>query len=315
MKILITGGAGFIGSHTVKALVARGDEVVIVDDLNDYYDPKLNQDRLDVFLKDVDFEFNKLDISDMGALKEVFSKHKFNCIVHLAAQAGVRYSLENPFAYEKSNNLGTLNILELARHNNVKNVVMASSSSVYGNNQPPFKESDSVDTPISLYASTKKYNELMAHTYHHLFGLNCTCLRFFTVYGPWGRPDMALFLFTKAILEDNTIDVFNKGKMKRNFTYVSDIVAGILSSVDHHYPYEVFNLGGEETVKLTYFIECIEKELNKEAKQNFLPLQPGDVLDTIADISKAREMLDFQPKVNVEDGIKNFVEWYNSYFS
>ncbi len=315
MNILVTGGAGFIGSHTVKALVERGDKVVIIDNLNKYYDPKLKQDRLDIFLKDVNFDFYKVDIADLEELKTVFQKHKFDCIVHLAAQAGVRYSLENPFVYERSNICGTLNLLELAKEFKIKKFVFSSSSSVYGANETvPFKETDFVDHPVSLYAATKKTGELMANVYHKQYGISCVCLRFFTVYGPWGRPDMALFKFTKLISEGKPIEVYNFGKMKRDFTYVTDIVEGIISSVDNHYPYEIFNLGGEETIKLTYFIECIEKALNKKANKNFLPLQPGDVLNTIADISKAREKIDFNPKVSITQGIKNFVEWYNSYF-
>lgn len=312
MKILVTGGAGFIGSHTVKALLERGDEVVIVDNLNDYYDVNLKKARL----KQLTAPVYQIDISNKEALDQVFKEHSFDAIVHLAAQAGVRYSLENPMAYEQSNNVGTLNLLECARHNNIKPFIYASSSSVYGGNtKMPFSEEDPVNNPISLYAATKRYNELMAYTYHHLYGLHCTGLRFFTVYGEFGRPDMALFLFTKAISKGSPIKLFNQGKMKRDFTYVSDIVEGILASIDKQYPYELFNLGGDNPVELTYFVDLIEKELGKKAIKELLPIQPGDVPMTVADVSKARRMLGYAPKVSIEEGIKRFVKWYVDYFA
>ncbi len=313
-KILVTGGAGFIGFHTAKALLDRGDKVICVDNFNDYYDINLKKTRAKE-LEKFGCEIVEADISDYDSMDHLFKKHKFDKICHLAAQAGVRYSLENPFAYEKANILGTLNILELCKKYDIKNLVFASSSSVYGNNKKiPFSESDRVDTPISLYAATKKSNEEMAYTYHHLYGLNCTGLRFFTVYGPYGRPDMALFLFTKSILEGKEIKVFNNGNMKRDFTYVSDCVSGIISALDKNYPFEIFNIARGEQVKLTKFVEEIEKNLGKEAKKRFLPLQPGDVLNTSADISKTCKMLGYNPKVSVNEGIKNFVDWYKDYY-
>src|SRR3989344_6466273 len=266
-RILLTGAAGFIGFHTAKVLLERGDEVIGIDNLNDYYDPRIKLDRLEILKRDSKFKFYKQNIEDPIEIKE-----KIDIICHLAAQAGVRYSLENPFAYEKSNMLGTLNIFEFARHNNIKNVVFASSSSVYGNEKEfPFKETQKLDTPISLYAATKKANELYAHVYHHLFGINMIGLRFFTVYGPWGRPDMALFTFTKNILEGKPIDVYNNGKMKRDFTYVDDIVSGVLASLDNveTLKFEMFNLGRGEQVELLDFINEIEKNLDKKATKNF----------------------------------------------
>lgn len=314
MKVLVTGGAGFIGSQVSRSLLDRGDDVVVIDEVNDYYDPKIKRDRISKFLNN-ECAFYEIDFSDVEALKRVFEEHKFDAICHLGAQAGVRYSIENPMAYEIANNVGTLNLLEMARHNNIKNFIFASSSSVYGNNKKqPFSEKDSVDTPISLYAATKKYNELMAHTYHHLYGINCTGLRFFTVYGPWGRPDMALFLFVDAIMKDKPINVFNNGEMQRNFTYVTDIVSGVISAIDKAYPYEIFNLGGDETVGLMEFIEEIESACGKKAIKNMMPLQPGDVPATVADISHARDKLGFEPKVGLREGIEAFVKWYKEYY-
>lgn len=311
--IFVTGIAGFIGSTTAHALADRGDTVVGVDNFNPYYDPTLKRARA----KRLEGKATivEADIVDLQAMKDVFSRHKIDKVVHLAAQAGVRYSLENPFAYEQANNVGTLNLLEVCREKGVKSFIYASSSSVYGGNTKiPFSVDDNVDRPISLYAATKKYNELMAHVYHHLYGINCTGLRFFTVYGPWGRPDMALFKFTDAIIKGKPIDVYNHGQMKRDFTYVSDIVAGILASLDKSYPYEIFNLGNSATVELTYYIECIEKELGRKAVKNMLPMQPGDVPATSADIDKSRRMLGFDPKVKIEQGIKEFLTWYKAYY-
>lgn len=311
--ILLTGTAGFIGSWTCEALLARGDTVIGVDNFNDYYDVNIKRNRVKKFPKPV--KIYEIDISDYKALEKVFDENKIDKVCHLAAQAGVRYSLTNPFTYEQANMLGTLNLLELCRHKGVKTFVYASSSSVYGGNKKvPFSVEDPVDRPISLYAATKKANELYAHTYHHLFGLQCTGLRFFTVYGPWGRPDMALFKFTKATLEGKPIDVYNFGKMKRDFTFVTDIVAGVLASIDKSYPYEVFNLGGNRSVDLLYFIECIEKELGRKTEKNMLPLQAGDVPETTADISRSQQMLGFDPKVKVEEGIRQFIRWYREYY-
>ena len=311
--ILVTGIAGFIGSTTAHLLADRGDTVIGVDNFNPYYDPKLKRDRAKRL--EGKAKIYECDIIDLPGLRKVFSQHKVDKVLHLAAQAGVRYSIENPFAYEQANNLGTLNMLEICRELGVKTFVFASSSSVYGGNtKTPFSVNDPVDHPISLYAATKKYNELIAHVYHHLFGMNCTGLRFFTVYGPWGRPDMALFKFTDATIKGQPIDVYNHGKMKRDFTFVTDIAAGIIASLDKSYPYEIFNLGNSSTVDLTYYIECIEKELGKKAIKNMLPMQPGDVPATMADIEKSKRMLGFDPKVKVEQGIKEFVQWYRDYF-
>lgn len=312
--VLLTGAAGFIGFWTAQSLVKQGKNVIGIDNFNPYYDPALKRARAKQLGNSV--RFYECDISDAKAMGRVFSENKIDQVCHLAAQAGVRYSIENPMAYETANNVGTLNLLEACRHNNVTSFIYASSSSVYGGNKKiPFSVTDSVDKPISLYAATKKYNELMAHTYHHLFGLNCTGLRFFTVYGPWGRPDMALFKFTKAILADAPIDVYNHGKMKRDFTYVSDIVNGVLAALDKNYPYEIFNLGNSSTVELSAFIECIESELGKKAKKNFLPLQPGDVPETSADIDYSRQKLGFRPRVKIEEGIHEFIKWYKTYFN
>ena len=316
MKILVTGGAGFIGSHVVQALLNRGDEVVVVDNLNDYYDVQLKKDRLKMILQEV--TFYELDIADLEGMRKVFFDNKIDQVCHLAAQAGVRYSLENPFAYEKANNVGTLNILELMKEFGVKDLVYASSSSVYGGNKKtPFSVEDNVDRPVSLYAATKKYNELIAHVYHHLYGLNCLGLRFFTVYGPLGRPDMALFKFTKAILEDKPIDVYNFGNMKRDFTFITDIVDGVVRSLDRvsEVKYSVLNLGNSNTVQLNRFIEIIEEELGKKAERNLMPLQPGDVPETFADIEKTKEVLSWEPKVGIEEGIKKFIDWYKGYYS
>lgn len=302
MKILVTGAAGFIGMHTSLRLLARGDEVVGLDNLNDYYDPTLKEARLARLTPHARFRFVKLDVADRAGMEALFAAERFDRVIHLAAQAGVRYSLQNPHAYIDSNLVGFMNILEGCRHAKVEHLVYASSSSVYGGNtKMPFSERDSVNHPVSIYAATKKANELMAHTYSHLYGLPTTGLRFFTVYGPWGRPDMALFLFTKAILEGRPIDVFNHGRMKRDFTYVDDIVEGVIRTLDHvaeadpgfdpmqpdpgtgNVPYRVFNIGNHDPVELMEFIAAIEDALGSEAEKNFLPLQDGDVPATYAD--------------------------------
>lgn len=314
MKILVTGGAGFIGFHITKALLERGDSVVIVDNFNDYYDPKLKYDRINQIKRNKNLKVFKADISDYNSLEKIFKKYKFNKICHMAAQAGVRYSLKDPFRYEKWNNLGTLNLLELARKYKIKDFVFASSSSVYGGNkQIPFSEKDNVDKPISFYAATKKSNELYAHAYSHLYGLRCTGLRFFTVYGPWGRPDMAYFKFVKKILEGKTIDVYNYGKMKRDFTYISDIVEGVLAALDRPFNYEIINLGNNRTVRLNKLIRVIEKILGKKAKRKLMPIQKGDVLVTYARISKAKKLLGYKPKVGIKEGVSKFVEWYKEW--
>ena len=317
--ILVTGVAGFIGSHVAKALIDRGDKVIGIDNVNDYYDPKLKEARLKHFFGDTSeesFVFYRQDFSNLEEMEKIFQKHKIDKIAHLGAQAGVRYSLENPFAYLKANIDGTIVIFEMARKHSIKDVIYASSSSVYGGNKKtPFSTEDNVEKPISLYAATKRSDELMAYTYHHLFGINMTGLRFFTVYGPWGRPDMALFKFTKNIAEGKPIDVYNFGKMKRDFTFITDIVDGTISAIDKSYPYEIFNLGNSNTVELNYFIECIEKELGKKAEKNLCEIQPGDVPETFADIDNSKEKLGFDPKVKIEEGIKRFVEWYKGYYN
>jgi UDP-glucuronate 4-epimerase len=312
---LVTGAAGFIGFHVASALLKRGDAVVGIDSMNNYYDVLLKEARLKILQGQKNFSFEKLNISDATAVKAVFDAHHFDAVCHLAAQAGVRYSITNPRAYLESNEIGFFNVIQECREHKIANFVYASSSSVYGNNSKvPFSVTDRVDHPISLYAATKKSNELTAHVYSHLFGLHCTGLRFFTVYGPYGRPDMALFLFTKAINEGRPIDVYNFGNMKRDFTYIDDIVAGVIAALDKPHVYEIFNLGNNNTVNLLYFIECIEKTLQKKATMNMLPMQPGDVESTWADIEHAKDMLGFSPKVRIEEGIKRFIAWYRDYY-
>lgn len=314
MKILITGGAGFIGSHLAKALLERGDEIVIVDNFNDYYDPQLKRDRIKTVLAGHTFKLYEGDIRDRAQMEEIFRQEEIEKIVHLAAMAGVRYSLEKPELYYEVNVLGTQNMLDLAVKYKIQNFVYASSSSVYGNNTKlPFAETDNVDTQISPYAASKKANELQAHVYSHIYKLPTTGLRFFTVYGPWGRPDMALFLFTDAIVKGKTIDVFNNGNMTRNFTYVDDIVSGIITVLDANLPYDVVNIGGDKEEKLLRFIEVIEENLGKEAQKNFKPMQPGDVPATVADITKLRKM-GWEPTTCIEQGIANFVKWYKEYY-
>ncbi|MDR1853913.1 MAG: NAD-dependent epimerase [Azoarcus sp.] len=333
MKVLVTGAAGFIGMHTAARLLARGDEVVGLDNLNDYYDPRLKEARLARLAAQPGFRFVKMDVADRDGVNRLFAQEKFVRVVHLAAQAGVRYSITNPLAYVDSNLVGFANILEGCRHNGVEHLVYASSSSVYGGNtKMPFSEHDSVDHPVSLYAATKKANELMAHTYSHLYGLPSTGLRFFTVYGPWGRPDMALFLFVKAILEGRPIDVFNHGKMRRDFTYIDDIVEGVLRVLDRaaepdagfdadrpdpgrsRAPYRVFNIGNHSPVELLDFIAAIEDELGMKATKNLLPMQDGDVPATCADTAELDAWTGFQPATSVRDGVKRFVAWYRAYY-
>jgi UDP-glucuronate 4-epimerase len=314
MKVLITGGAGFIGSKIAKELMDRGDEVAIIDNFNDYYDPKLKRDRVKNILGGYEFSLYEEDIRNYEKLENIFQKEKPDKIIHLAAMAGVRNSLLNPLLYEDVNVKGMMNLLELSVKYKIKNFVYASSSSVYGNNKKtPFSEDDSVDTPISPYAATKKSTELLAHVYSHIHGLNTTGLRYFTVYGPWGRPDMALFKFTKNILEEKPIDVYNYGKMSRNFTYVDDIVSGTITVLYADLKYEVMNIGGDKEETLMRFIEVIEENLNKKADKNLMPIQPGDVPSTVADISKLRK-LGWEPTTQIEEGIKNFVEWYRNYY-
>ena len=332
-KILVTGAAGFIGFSLAKRLIERGDEVVGVDNLNDYYDVNLKKARLAQLEGRQGFRFVKMSLEDREGILSLFKEERFDKAVNLAAQAGVRYSLINPYSYIDSNIVGFINLLEGCRHNGVKHFVFASSSSVYGaNTKMPFSVHDNVDHPVSLYAATKKSNELMAHTYSHLYQLPCTGLRFFTVYGPWGRPDMALFLFTKAILEGKPIDVFNYGKMQRDFTYIDDIVEGVIRVADKipqpdlkwsgdrpdpgasRAPYRIYNIGNNNPVELMRFIEVLEKALGKEAAKNLLPLQLGDVPATYADVDDLIRDVGFKPATSIEDGIKRFVEWYKDYY-
>ncbi len=316
LKVLITGGAGFIGSATARALMDRGDTPILIDNFNDYYDPRIKEDRIRKFLKDYkgQFKLYRGDIRDRAFLEKVFKKERPTKVIHLAAMAGVRNSLRDPALYADVNVMGTTYLLDLAVKYGVKNFLYASSSSVYGNNTKlPFAEADPVDTPISPYAATKKATELMAHVYSHIHGLPTTGLRFFTVYGPWGRPDMALFTFTQDILAGNTIKVYNYGKMTRNFTYIDDIVSGILTCLDANLACTVMNIGGDKEEKLTRFIEVIEENVGKIAKKKMLPIQPGDVPSTIADIRRLRK-LGWKPTTRIEVGIKNFVEWYKGYY-
>ncbi len=333
MKILVTGAAGFIGMTASLKLLARGDQVVGLDNLNDYYDVNLKHNRLKRLTTHANFRFVQLDVGDRAGMAELFATEKFDRVIHLAAQAGVRYSLQNPHAYVDSNLIGFVNILEGCRHSQVQHLVYASSSSVYGGNtKMPFSEHDSVDHPVSLYAATKKANELMAHTYSHLYNLPTTGLRFFTVYGPWGRPDMALFLFTKAIMEGRPIDVYNYGNMQRDFTYVDDIVEGVIRVVDRiaapdpaydsaladpatsSAPYRVFNIGNNNPVPLLDFVACIEDALGKKAEKRLLPLQDGDVPATYANTDALQDWVGFVPGTSIQTGIGNFVAWYRDYY-
>jgi UDP-glucuronate 4-epimerase len=334
MKILVTGAAGFIGMHASQRLLSRGDEVVGFDNLNDYYDPALKDARLARLQGKAGFSFVRGDVADTAGVLALFERERFDRVIHLAAQAGVRYSLANPHAYVQANLAGFVNILEGCRHHGIQHLVYASSSSVYGGNtRLPFSEHDAVDHPVSLYAATKKSNELMAHTYSHLFGLPTTGLRFFTVYGPWGRPDMALFLFAKAILENRPIEVFNHGDMMRDFTYVEDIVEGVLRVLDRpaeanlgydsgvpdpatsNVPYRLFNIGNNQPVRLMDYIAALESALGRTAEKCLLPLQPGDVPATYADTTLLDEWVSFKPMTPVTEGVARFVEWYRSYYS
>ena len=333
MKFLVTGAAGFIGFHTAKALLERGDEVIALDNLNPYYDVRLKEARLDQLQGRKGFSFHKLDLVDRKGMEELFAVTRPRRVIHLAAQAGVRYSLENPHAYVDSNVVGTLNVLEGCRHTGVEHLVFASSSSVYGaNTSLPFSVHQNVDHPLSLYAASKKANELMGHTYAHLYRLPVTGLRFFTVYGPWGRPDMALFLFTKKILAGEPIDVFNEGHHARDFTYIDDIVEGVVRTADKiatpdpqwsgdrpdpatsNAPYRIYNIGNNNPVDLLYFIACIEKVLGRKAEKNFLPMQLGDVPATYANVDALVAAVDFKPATPIEVGIERFIAWYRSYY-
>ncbi|WP_024612050.1 NAD-dependent epimerase [Pseudoalteromonas sp. TB64] len=330
MKYLVTGAAGFIGNFVSERLCEMGHEVIGLDNLNDYYDPALKHARLERIKHLTQFRFVKMDLADRDGIANLFKDEKFDRVIHLAAQAGVRYSIENPMAYIDSNLVGTATILEGCRHNKVQHLVYASSSSVYGMNEKmPFSTDDAVDHPVSLYAATKKSNELMAHSYSHLYDLPTTGLRFFTVYGPWGRPDMAPYLFTDAILNDREIKVFNNGKMMRDFTYIDDIVEGIIriqdvipsrdvenantSPASSKAPYRVFNIGNNEPIKLMTFIESIEKAAGRVADKNYLPMQAGDVPATFADIDSLQNEVGFKPNTHIEHGMQQFVDWYKAY--
>ena len=322
MKILLTGAAGFIGAASAKRLLDRGDTVVGLDNLNDYYDPALKHGRLDLLSPHANFQFIKMDLADRSGLAQLFTTEQFDRVVHLAAQAGVRYSLQNPSAYVDSNLVGFVNVLEGCRNHSIQHLVYASSSSVYGGNtKMPFSESDNVDHPVSLYAATKKANELMAHTYSHLFSVPTTGLRFFTVYGPWGRPDMALFLFTKAILEGKPIKVFNHGDMRRDFTYIDDIVESVIRALDKtatpaesSAPYRVFNIGNNQPVQLLDFIGCVESALGMTAQKELLPMQDGDVPATFADTQALNDWVGFTPATPIAHGVQRFVDWYRRYY-
>ncbi len=332
--ILVTGAAGFIGYHVSRKLLERGDDVIGVDNLNDYYDPALKEARLRLLEPHERFRFVRADVGDREAMETLFAEHRPRRVVHLAAQAGVRYSLTKPFAYTRSNIDGFLTILEGCRHNGVEHLVFASSSSVYGaNTRQPFSEHDNVDHPVSLYAATKKANELMAHSYAHLFGIPVTGLRFFTVYGPWGRPDMALFKFTRGILAGEPIPVFNEGRMIRDFTYIDDIVEGVVRVVDHtaaadpswtgddpdpgrsYAPWRVFNIGNNKPIELLEYISVIEECLGRKAKLDLLPMQPGDVPSTMADVGELERTVGFRPTTTVREGIRRFVDWYREFYA
>jgi len=333
-KVLVTGAAGFIGHNLSKRLLADGRSVVGLDNLNDYYDPALKRSRLAELVVSDRFKHAEFDMSDRGLMEKMFEEEQFDCVVNLAAQPGVRYSLINPAAYVDTNLVGFANILEGCRQTKVKHLLYASSSSVYGaNTSMPFSVHDNVDHPVSLYAASKKANELMAHCYSHLYQIPCTGLRFFTVYGPWGRPDMAPVLFTKAILEGRAIDIFNNGKMLRDFTYIDDIVEGVFRLLDHvpepnpdwngdspdpatsYCPWRVYNIGNNNTVQLMRFIEVLEECLGQKAEKNFLPMQPGDVTATYANVDDLVREIDFKPQTSIEDGVRKFVDWYRSYYT
>ena len=333
MKVLVTGAAGFIGFHVSKFLCDRGDTVVGIDNCNDYYDVSLKLARIEQLEKLSNFTFLKIDIAERQSLESLFLKEKFERVVHLAAQAGVRYSIDNPHSYVESNLVGFLNILEGCRYHKIAHLVYASSSSVYGSNETtPFNESDNVDHPVSLYAATKKANEAMAHSYSKLYGLPTTGLRFFTVYGPWGRPDMSPFLFANAIIEGKPLKVFNFGKHSRDFTYIDDVAEGVIKILDKiatpnpnwvgtdpepsssNAPWRLYNIGANKPVDLLYYIECIEKALGRTAEKHFLPLQAGDVEHTYADVQKITDATGYKPKTSIDEGVKKFIKWYRSYY-
>ncbi len=334
MKFLVTGAGGFIGFHVSERLLAAGHQVIGIDNLNDYYDVGLKQARLEILAPHTAFRFEKIDLVDRAAMEALFAREQFDRVIHLAAQAGVRYSLQNPHAYAESNVIGHLNVLEGCRYHNVGHLLYASTSSVYGlNRKLPFSTEDSVDHPVSLYAATKKANELMSHSYSHLYGIPTTGLRFFTVYGPWGRPDMALFKFTRAILEGRAIDVYNHGQMRRDFTYIDDIAEAVVrlqdvipqpnpawtvesgSPAESSAPYRIYNIGNSAPVALMDYISALEKALGKTAIKNMLPIQAGDVLETSADTSSLYDVIGFKPQMSVEEGVQRFVDWYRAFYN
>jgi len=316
MNILVTGSAGFIGFHTAKSLLEGGHLVVGIDIVNDYYSKELKWKRNAILEKNENYRFYHVDICDLPKMESIFKENKIEKICHLAAQAGVRYSIKNPYAYQKSNLEGFTNILEMARRFNINNFVFASSSSVYGGTKRiPFSVEDTVNNPVSFYAATKVANEVMAFSYHHLYSIPMICLRFFTVYGPWGRPDMAYFKFTDNIVRGEPIDVYNYGNLKRDFTYIDDIVNGVVSALDKSFDYEIFNLGNNKPVTLVEFINTLEEKLEKKAIKNLLPMQPGDMRETYADISKSIKLLGFKPKTDIREGLYRFVEWYKKYYN
>ena len=313
-KILVTGAAGFIGYHLTKSLLNDGFSVLGVDNLNDYYDVELKQARLNQLISHKNFIFNKIDIANKNQIEEVFLNNRISKVVNLAAQAGVRYSIDNPYAYLESNLVGFLNIIELCRHNHVEGLIYASSSSVYGSNiKTPFDINDKTDSPISLYAATKKSNELIASSYSHLYDLNTTGLRFFTVYGPWGRPDMAYYIFTDKIINNQPIKVFNNGNLKRDFTYIDDIVFGIKAAIKKNYKCEIFNLGNNKSENIMDLIRLIENRLKRKASIDYQPIQKGDVKETYASIGKSCEMLNYSPKIDIKKGIHKFIDWYKTF--
>ncbi len=315
MRVLITGVAGFIGYHLAKSFLSEGIEVCGIDNINNYYDINLKKDRLKNLSSYKNFLFKKIDMINKELLSNTFIDYKPTKVINLAAQAGVRYSIENPYAYLESNLIGFLNIIELCRHNNVKGLIYASSSSVYGSNKKiPFSVEDRVSKPIALYGATKRANELIAHSYSHLYDLHTTGLRYFTAYGPWGRPDMAMFIFARKILKNEPIPIFNHGKMRRDFTYIDDIISGTRKAVEKNYECEVFNIGNNKSEKLMDMIALIEKELGLQAKKRLLPIQPGDIPESFANIEKSKKMLGYKPTTNINEGIQHFISWYKDYY-
>ncbi len=315
MTVIVTGSAGFIGYHVARRLLDMGEDVIGIDNVNEYYSPELKWERNSILEQYDDFTFYHIDICKYEKMLDIVTDNDVDRICHLAAQAGVRYSIEDPFTYQRSNLEGFTSMLEVARHGEVANLVFASSSSVYGGNEEiPYSTDADITRPVSFYAATKVSNEVMAHSYHHLYDVPITGLRFFTVYGPWGRPDMALFKFTDRIVKGEPIDVFNHGDLRRDFTYIDDIVDGVIAAIQNTFDFEIFNLGSHDPVELMYFIEVLEDVLGCEAEKNMLPMQPGDMKETYADIERSKKKLNFEPKVSIEEGIRKFASWYGDYY-